>query len=185
MLVAAVAGVASSGLLGPWWSLFVYDAGQVCAALAATLACWITAFRHSGAQRWWRLWMGAATFGWMSGQLLWSRDQLFQAVELPSPPLADLGYLALPVFAFVAFIVLAADRPGQGAPRRRSEQLVVILDGLVVVGAFFALTWATALGSVVRAGAATPFVYSIAIVYPVTDLLLAVIAILLIATASS
>ncbi|MEV4134646.1 sensor histidine kinase [Dactylosporangium sp. NPDC049742] len=183
--VAAVAGLASSGLLRPWWSLFVYDAGQFCAALVATLACWITAVRHSGAQRWWRLWMGAATFGWMSGQLLWSWYQLFRDVGLPSPSLADVGYLALPVFALVAIIALAADQPGQGAPRRRSDQLVRVLDGLVVVGALFALTWATTLGSVVRAGAATPFAYSIAIVYPVADLLLAVIAILLIATASS
>ncbi|MEV4509118.1 histidine kinase [Dactylosporangium sp. NPDC049525] len=185
MSVAAVVGLASSGLLSPWWSLLVDDAAQFVAALVAALACWITAARHSGAQRWWRVWMGAASFGWMVGQFIWSWYQLFRDVGLPTPSLADAGYLTLPVFALMAIITLAADRPAHGAQRRRPGQLVMILDGLIVVGALFVLTWATALGSVVWAGAASPFAYSIAIAYPVTDLLLTVIVILLIAATAS
>jgi signal transduction histidine kinase len=183
--VAAVVGLASSGLLSPWWSLFVDDAGQFSAALAATLACWITASRHSGAQRWWRLWMGAATCGWTIGQFLWSWYQLFRNVGLPSPSLADAGFLTMPVFALAALIALSADRPAQGLPRRRPAQLVMVLDGLIVVGALFMLTWATTLGAVVRAGAATPLAYAVAIAYPVTDFLLTVIVILLISGAAS
>ncbi|WP_327002263.1 sensor histidine kinase [Dactylosporangium sp. NBC_01737] len=183
--VVAVVGLASSGLLSPWWSLFVDNAGQLSAALAATLACWITAPRHSGAQRWWRLWMGAATCSWMIGQFLWSWYQLFRDVGLPTPSLADAGYLTMPVFALVAVIALASDRPAHGVQRRRPGQLVMLLDGLIVVGALFVLSWATALGSVVRAGAATPFAYTIAIAYPVTDLLLTVIVVLLIAATAS
>ncbi|MEV8517406.1 sensor histidine kinase [Dactylosporangium sp. NPDC051484] len=185
MLVAAVVGLGSSGLLSPWWSLFVYDVAQCLTALAATLACWITAGRHTGGQRWWRVWMGAATCGWMIGQILWSWYQLVRNVELPSPSLADAGYLMMPVFALVALIALAADRPTQGVPRHRPEQLVMVLDGLIVVGALFVLSWATTLSAVVRAGAATPLAYTVAIAYPLTDLLLTVIVILLIAAASS
>ncbi|GAA3199720.1 sensor histidine kinase [Dactylosporangium siamense] len=186
LLVAAVVGLASSGLLSPWWSLFVDDAGQFLAALAATLACWCTAPRHTGTQRWWRLWMGAATCGWMVGQFLWSWYQLFRDVGLPSPSLADAAYLTMPVFALAAIVVLAAERPAHGVRRRRPEQLVVVLDGLIVVGSLFVLSWATALGAVVRAGAATPLAYTVAIAYPVTDLLLTVIVVLLIvATASA
>ncbi|MER7005345.1 sensor histidine kinase [Dactylosporangium sp. NPDC000555] len=184
-LVAAVVGLGSSGLLSPWWSLFVYDYTQVFVAFAATLACWITAGRHTGGQRWWRVWMGAAMCGWMIGQILWSWYQLFRNVELPSPSLADAGYLMMPVFALVALIALAADRPKQGVPRHRPEQLVMVLDGLIVVGALFVLSWATALAPVVRAGAVTPLAYSVAIAYPLTDLLLTVIVVLLIAAASS
>ncbi|MDG6108276.1 sensor histidine kinase [Dactylosporangium aurantiacum] len=183
--MAAVAGLGSSGLLSPWWSLFAYDAGQSFAALAATLACWMTAAQHSGAQRWWRLWMGAATCAWMVGQLFWSRYELARDVGPPSPSLADAGYLILPVFAIAAIIALATDRPGQGALRRPARLLVMGLDGLIVVGAVFVLTWATTLRSVVRARAATPLAYTVAIAYPVIDLLLTVIVILLIATGSS
>jgi diguanylate cyclase (GGDEF)-like protein len=182
--VVVVVGLGSSGLLNHWWSLLVDDAGQFCAAVAATLACWLTARRHTGAQRRWRLWMGAGTGAWTIGQFIWSWYQLFRDDGLPSPSLADAGYLILPVFALPAIIALAA-RPAEGAPRRRSAQLLMVLDGLIVVGALFVLTWATSLGSVVRAGAATPFAYTVAIAYPITDVLLTVIVILLLAASAS
>ncbi|GAB3826549.1 putative bifunctional diguanylate cyclase/phosphodiesterase [Dactylosporangium cerinum] len=190
-LAVAVAGVfgavalGSSGLLGPWWSLFVDDLAQFSAGLAATLTCWITARRHTGAQRRWRLWMGAGTCGWTVGQFIWSWYQLFRDDALPSPSLADAGYLTLPLFALPALIALAADRPVEGRPRRLAAQLVMVLDGLIVVGALFVLTWATSLGAVVRAGAATRFAYTVAIAYPVTDLLLTVIVILLLARSAA
>ncbi|WP_432970927.1 sensor histidine kinase [Dactylosporangium sp. CA-233914] len=183
--VAAAVGLAGSGLLSPWWSTFADDIGHFSAALAATLACWITAGQHSGAQRRWRLWMGAATCGWMIGRAIWAWYQLVLDVTLPFPSLADAGFICLPVFALVALISLATDRPGPGLLRRRSGQLVMVLDGLIVVGGLFVLTWATALGSVVRAGATTKLNYAVAIAYPVTELLLTVLTILLIAAASS
>ncbi|MET7398001.1 sensor histidine kinase [Dactylosporangium sp. NPDC005572] len=128
--------------------------------------------------------MGAATCGWTIGQLVWSWYRLFRGVGLPSPSPADAGYLTLPILALAAIIVLAADRPVPGGLRRRPGLAVIILDGLVVVGALFVLTWSTSLGSVVRAGAATPLAYTVAIAYPITDLLLAVIVILLVAAAA-
>nr|BFE61263.1 EAL domain-containing protein [Dactylosporangium thailandense] len=182
--VAVVVGVGGSGLLSPWWSQFVDDLGQFGAGLAATLACWLGAPRHTGAQRRWRLWMGAAACGWTIGQFIWSFYQLFRDNALPSPSLADAGYLTLPVFALPAVVSLAAARPPADAPRRRPGQLVMVLDGLIVVGALFVLTWATTLGSVARAGAASPFAYSVAIAYPVTDLVLTVIVILLLAASA-
>ncbi|GAA1525100.1 EAL domain-containing protein [Dactylosporangium maewongense] len=190
-LAVAVAGVfgavglGGSGLLGPWWSQFVDDLAQFGAGLAATLTCWLTARRHIGAQRSWRLWMGAGACGWSIGQFIWSWHQLFGDDALPSPSLADAGYLTLPVFALPALVALAVDRPGGGGPRRLAAQLVMVLDGLIVVGALFVLTWATSLGAVVRAGAATPFAYTVAIAYPVTDLLLTVIVILLLARSAA
>ncbi|MGI5186234.1 sensor histidine kinase [Dactylosporangium sp. CA-152071] len=183
--VVAVVGLASSGLLSPRWSGLLDDAGQFSAALAATLVCWITARRHSGGQRWWRVWMGAATCGWMIGQFFWSWYRLVNGDVLPSPSLADAGYLTLPVFALLAVYTLAAERPAQGAAWRRRGSLVMALDGLIVVGALFVLTWATTLGAVVRAGAATTLEYSVAIAYPVTDLLLTIMIVLLVATTAA
>ncbi|HTJ35785.1 MAG TPA: sensor histidine kinase [Dactylosporangium sp.] len=183
--MAAVVGLSSSGLLTPWWSLCVSAVGQVSAALAGTLACWITAARRSGAQRRWRLWMGLATFGWMIAQSRWCWRQLFRDGGLPVPSPVDAVNLILAVFALAAIIVLAADRPAQGALRRPAGLIVMLLDGFIVVGALFVLTWATALGSVVRAGAATPFGYWVAISFPVADLVLTVIVILVIAVSAS
>jgi diguanylate cyclase (GGDEF)-like protein len=181
--VAGVVALGGSGVLSPWWSQFVDDLGQFGAGIAATLACWLGAPRHTGAQRRWRLLMGAGTAGWTVGQSIWSWYQLFRDDALPSPSLADAGYLTLPVFALPAIVSLAAARPPDGAPRRRPGQLVMVLDGLVVVGALFVLTWATTLGSVVSAGAPTPFAFAVAIAYPVTDLVLIVLVILLLTVA--
>src|SRR5437764_845294 len=55
--------------------------------------------------------------------------------------------------------------------------------GVGLVGSLFVLTWATALGAVVRAGAPTWFAFTVAIAYPATDLMLVVIVVLLLATA--
>src|SRR4029453_4591924 len=52
---------------------------------------------------------------------------------------------------------------------------------LILVGALLVLTWTTALGAVVRAGAPTPFAFGVAIAYPVTDLVLVAIAVLVLA----
>ncbi|MFF5225012.1 sensor histidine kinase [Dactylosporangium sp. NPDC000521] len=183
-MIAAV-GLASSGLLNPWWSTLLDDAGHFSAALVATLACWITARQHSGAQRRWRVWMGVATCGWMIGRLIWSWYQLVLNVTLPFPSLADAAFMTMPLFALVALITLATDQPAQGPLRRRSGQLVMVLDGLIVVGALFVLTWATTLGPLVRAGAGSKLTYAAAIAYPVTELLLTVLVILLISAASS
>ncbi|MDG6101392.1 sensor histidine kinase [Dactylosporangium aurantiacum] len=182
--VVAVVGLASSGLLGRRWSPFLDDVGQFTAALAATVACWTTAGRHTGGQRWWRVWMGAGACGWMVGQFFWTWYRLVNHAGLPSPSYADAGYLTMPGFALLAIIVLAADRPTHGPPRRQ-RNLLIVLDGLMVVGALFALAWATALGAVVRTGAATPLAYSVAIAYPVTDLLLTIMIVLLVTTTAT
>jgi diguanylate cyclase (GGDEF)-like protein len=50
-----------------------------------------------------------------------------------------------------------------------------VLDGLVVAGAVFLLTWSTALGAVVRAEAPTTLSFAVAIHYPIVDLLLVAI----------
>lgn len=129
--------------------------------------------------------MGAATCGWMIAQSRWAWRQLFGNVALPVPSPVDAVNLILAVFALAAIIVLATDQPARGALRRPAGLLVMLLDGLIVVGALFVLTWATALGSVMRAGAATPFGYWVAISFPVTDLVLTVIVILAIAVSAS
>ncbi|WP_426502324.1 sensor histidine kinase [Dactylosporangium sp. McL0621] len=183
--MAVVVGLASSGWLSPWWSVFVDDAAQFLAALAATLACWIAAARHHGAQRWWRIWMGAAACGWTLGQVIWSWYQLYAGVGLPTPSLADAGYLTLPVFAFAALVTLSAGQSVHRLPRHLEGQVLGALDGLVIVGALFVLSWVTALGAVVHDGAASRMAYLVALAYPITDLLLTVRVLMLIGTASA
>jgi signal transduction histidine kinase len=145
------------------------------------LVCWITAGRYDGGQRWWRIWMGAAACGWAIGQVIWTWLQLYRGVGLPTPSLADAGYLTLPVFVLPALAAAVRDGTATGVPRRA----VTILDGLVIVGALFVLSWGTVLGPVARDGAAGPLAYAVAIAYPASDLLLTVIVVLLLVAAAT
>ncbi len=181
--VTAAVCLSSSGLLPDNASTVVDDSAQLAAGLSAALACAFTARRRTGVDRRWRVLMAIALGGWSAGQAIWSWYQIFADTPLPSPSLADVGYFTLPVFAFAALLVLAKEGQAGGAPERvrRRSHWVLVLDGLVVVGSLFIVTWSTALGATVRAGAPNPFAFAVAIGYPLTDLILVVIVVLLLA----
>src|SRR5204862_7273753 len=114
--------------------------------------------------------------------------QVFARTPLPSPSLADVGYLTLPPFALLALLAIASDgmafrlRRTRDAVSVHRTRLMLVLDGCVVVGSLMILTWNTALGAVVKAGAPTVLAFVVAIAYPVTDVMLVVIVLLLLAT---
>ncbi len=181
--VVAVIGAGQVGLFSEFVTQAVDDAAQCLGALAAVLCCLVTARRYTGAQRTWRLWLALGMTSWGIGQVIWSYHQLFSDRPLPSPSLADAGYLGMVVPALLAVISLSGRRTPAAEIMRLPSRAVVVLDGLILVGACVVLTWATALGAVLRAGAPTPFAFGVAIAYPVTDLMLIIIVVLLLANA--
>jgi diguanylate cyclase (GGDEF)-like protein len=183
IVVVATVGAGQAGLFDPTVTQAIDDAAQFAGAVAAVACCLWTARRYTGGQRAWRLWLAAGMAGWSVGQLIWSYNQLFVDRPLPSPSPADAGYLALPIPALVALICLAGRRTPAAEIMRLPNRVVVVLDGLILVGSLFVLTWTTALGAVVHAGAPTPFAFGVAIAYPITDLLLVMIVVLLLASA--
>ena len=177
-IVVVVAAVAASGVLSDRASSAVNDLGQLCGGLAATVACGVTGLRGSGHERRWRLLLAAGFAGWSGGQALWTWSQVVSLDPIPSPSLADVGYLTLPVFALPSLLVLAAaGRRGTGAGEGRSRS-VLLLDALVIVGSMSILAWATVVSAVVRAGAPTRPAFAVAVAYPVSDLVLVAIALL-------
>ncbi|HET6214372.1 MAG TPA: EAL domain-containing protein [Micromonosporaceae bacterium] len=171
--------VGSYFLLGPQVAIVVNDCAQLAAGLLAAGCCWWTARGRPRAGRTWRLLLGIGMAGRSAGQAIWSWYQIFGDRALPSPSWADFGYLVLPGFAFAA--LLAFPRDGAGTPSRRST-LVLVLDGLIVVGSLFILTWTTTLGAVVEADAPTWPAFVVAIAHPLADLVLVVIVVLLVAS---
>ena len=190
-LVAAFVGVVlvldSSGVLGPAAAVVVDDGAQLAVGVVAAACCLWVSWRVRGVERVWRRLMAVGMAGWSVGQLIWSWYQIFASTPLPSPAWSDVGYLTLPVFGFAALLALAMARDA-GDPRDpvglapRPARWVLILDGLVVVGSLFMLTWDTALGAVVRAGAPNRGAFVVAIAYPLTDLVMVVMAVLLLTT---
>jgi diguanylate cyclase (GGDEF)-like protein len=180
-VVVATVGVGQAGLLDPFVTQAIDDAAQLAGAVATVVCCLWTARRYQGGQRAWRLWLALGMTSWGTGQVIWSYNQLFADRPLPSPSLADAGYLGLAIPALLALISLPGRRTPAAAIMRRPTRIVVVLDGLMLVGALFVLTWTTTLGAVVRAGAPTDFAFGVAIAYPVTDLMAVIIVVLLLA----
>jgi diguanylate cyclase len=194
--VSAVLVTDSSHALSGQASVVLDDAAQLVGGVLAAVSCGWTACRRTGVERAWRRYLAVGMGGWSIGQLIWSWYQIFARTPLPSPSWADVGYLTLPVFGVLALLTIAAEGitgyrrrmagPGHGHGAADGSALrsaiVLVFDGLVVVGSLLLLTWVTALGTVVRAGAPTAAAFAVAIAYPVTDLILVVMVTLLLAT---
>jgi diguanylate cyclase len=180
--VATVLAIVSSGLVSKDTAVIIDDAAQLSAGVAATVACWWTSRRVAGPERRWRQLMGIGMGGWSVGMAFWAYYQIFSATPLPSPSWADVGFLTMPVFALPALLALAVRRSPDAIDAQRHGSIVIVLDGLVVVGSLFILTWVTALGAVVDAVAPSTPAFVVAAAYPATDLILVVIVVLLAVT---
>jgi diguanylate cyclase (GGDEF)-like protein len=181
--LVAVIFLDSSGVLEPDAEVVVDNLAQLTAGIAAAVLCLVLARRSEGPERTWRVLMGIGMAGWSVGQAFWSYGQIFDDTALPSPGPADLGYLTMPVCALPALLALAVGRPvpTEGAGRRRAWA-VFVLDGLIVVASLFVVTWATALGAVVHGEQLDRLAFLVALAYPITDLALVVIVVLLAVT---
>jgi diguanylate cyclase (GGDEF)-like protein len=180
--VLVVVCLDSTGVLSRDAEIVVDDVAQLSAGLVATVSCFWFARRVTGPERRWRQLMGLGMAGWSVGQAFWSYYQIFSDTPLPSPSWADVGYLVMPVLALPALLSLAVEPPPHAEDPLRHGSLVFFLDGLVVVGSLFILTWATSLGAVVHSVAPTVPAFAVAVAYPTTDLILVVIVVLLAVT---
>ncbi|WP_103350843.1 bifunctional diguanylate cyclase/phosphodiesterase [Amycolatopsis sp. CA-128772] len=171
---------------GDTFALWVDDAMQLSAGVGAVVCGVVVARRVRGHQRWWRVLVAIGMTGWSLGQCAWSWYQLIDGRGLPSPSLADVGYLSFPVFALAALFVLARARVRPDRERWQPAQwtahfgVAVVLDGLVVTGSLFILTWTAALGQLVRATGPDALTWAVAIAYPLSDLVIVVVAVLLV-----
>ena len=188
VLIVVVVLIGVNGL-APWGdrvALGIDDAFQSGAALTAVVCGLLVGRRADGLQRWWRWLIAAGMACWAVGQMMWSWYQLVDGEGLPSPSLADVGYLTFPVCTLAALFVLASARHQPGAPPAPRQWtahfgVAVILDGVVVTVCLFILAWSTGLGSALRDSKETNVAaYAVAVAYPATDLILVVIAVLLV-----
>jgi diguanylate cyclase (GGDEF)-like protein len=148
------------------------DVAQGAAAFAGAAACVWRALRTTGRFRTsWAL-FAAATGSWGAGQVVWTYYEVAVREAAPFPSLADAGYLLFPIFALAALLV----RPSAAFDGR--GRLRVLLDGLMVAGALFNLSWATTLGEVYRQGADGAGGLVVGMAYPVEDLVVLAVAVM-------
>jgi diguanylate cyclase (GGDEF)-like protein len=160
---------------GSWTLALVDDVGLAVAALAAAGACWWRRRHSTGvARRGWTM-FAAALVAWAAGEALWSWYELVLGTEAPFPSVADVAYLLAPCLAAAA-VVWLPDRPLTARGRVR-----MILDGLIITTSLLEISWILVLRAAYREGAEGIAAQAIALAYPVTDVVLASMALLVLA----
>jgi diguanylate cyclase (GGDEF)-like protein len=146
-------------------------AEMVAAGTAAGFGTW-RALRSTRRTRASWLLIAAGCAGWAAGEAIWCYYELLQHRDTPFPSLADAGFLVFPVLALVGLLVRpSAAFSGQGRVR-------VALDATLVAAALFLVSWVTALGEVYDAGADGTFAQAVSLAYPVSDLVLLTVVVI-------
>lgn len=172
--VVLVVALASSGILPKNISVMLDDAAQLVGGLAATVACWVTAYRRSGSERRWRALMAAGMACWTGGMLIWALYRSVLDTPLPSPSYADFGFFLFPIFAVPALLAIIGQSPRRKIGGATYAWTTSLLDGMVIVGSLFVLSWSTVLGQVARSNESDSLRFLVALMYPVTDLVLVI-----------
>ncbi len=155
----------------------VSELGLVGFALFATVCAGSAAHAARGRQRtaWICLTVGLA--GWTVGEALWAYYELVLGVD-PFPSVADIAYLLFPLGACLALLLLPTGYSGHSESR-------LVLDGLIVASALFGVSWVTVLRSVYDAGGPSPLAAGLSLAYPVTDVVILTMALLVMVRARS
>ncbi|HKV20971.1 MAG TPA: GGDEF-domain containing protein, partial [Mycobacterium sp.] len=156
-------------------ALSVSQYGLLIFSLFAVMCSGLAAKSAAGRQR--KAWiaMAAGLAGWAIGAALWIYYEAI-AHQPPFPSLADAGYLMFPIGAAVAMALLPVGYSGHSRAR-------LALDGLIVVGALFEISWVLVLRSIFESDATSTSAVVLALAYPVSDIAIVAVAVLVLARA--
>jgi diguanylate cyclase len=177
---AVTAGIAFAGILIGQWGGYpvaktVADYGLLVFAVFAAGCCALAAVSAEGRQR--RAWicLTVGVGGWAGGEALW---MFYERVlhQAPFPSLADAGYLLFPVAAGLAMVLFPIGYSGHSRVR-------FVFDGFIVAGALFEISWVLVMRGVYDAGGTSAFALALSLAYPVADIAILTIALLVLARA--
>jgi len=180
---ATAAGVVfAAWLIGGWGGYstvrVVDDLGSVGFAVFTTVCAGLAARSAHGRQR--RAWicLTVGLTGWAVGETIWAYYQLILGMEeSPFPSVADVAYLVFPVGACLALVFFPVGFAGQSRIR-------LVLDGVIVAGALFEVSWVMLLQSAYDGGGGeSRFALMVSLAYPVTDIVVLTVAVLVLARA--
>ena len=149
--------------------------GLLAFAVFAAACCALAASSADGRQR--RAWicLTIGLSGWAGGEALWIfYEQVLH--QSPFPSLADASYLLFPIGAGLAIALFPVGYSGHSRVR-------VVFDGFIVAGALFEISWVLVLRGVYDAGHTSPFALGLSLAYPVADIAILTVALLVLARA--
>jgi diguanylate cyclase len=149
--------------------------GIISFAVFATVCAGFAAAWQQGRRRAAWICMTVGLAGWALGEAIWAYFDLVLHID-PFPSVADVAYLLYPVGACLALVLYPI---GHSRPAR----LRMVLDGLIVAGALFQMSWVTVLRGVYEAGGETHVAVALSLAYPVTDIVVVTVALLMLVRA--
>ncbi|WP_030438754.1 putative bifunctional diguanylate cyclase/phosphodiesterase [Actinoplanes subtropicus] len=181
-LTLVLGAVALGELVGErHWRLFD-DIVQAVAGLAAAGVCFSAAARRSpGVQRRWRVLVGVGLVAWAAIRL-WA--VAFDVVD-PGRPIAspiDIGFLVLPACLMIALLSVPYARPRPVPASARRDQIALLIDSVLIAGSLLALGWSIMPSSAFDRAGQDSLVLGLAVAYPIADLLLFTMVLLLLLT---
>jgi diguanylate cyclase (GGDEF)-like protein/PAS domain S-box-containing protein len=150
---------------------------QLGAAWLAGLACLWTA--RSGDRQLRRAWalLGASAMSWGAGAAVWCWYELVVQRDAPFPSWSDVGYLGAVPLAVAAMLSFP------GGLNLTASRARVVLDGLLISLSLVYVSWALILGPVFGASADSVLAKTLALAYPVGDLILVSIVVFVLSRA--
>lgn len=171
-VAAVVFGAIAVWILGGWSHgttlKVVDDIVLFVLAVPAVVLTGLAAHSTHGRLRAAWLSMMVGVLGWAIGELIWTYFEL-KLHQVPFPTVADAAYLVLPVGACLALLLFPAEHTTESVGR-------LLLDGLIVAGSLFLVSWVTILGPVYEAGASNRLELIVSLAYPVSDVVLLTVA---------
>ncbi|RKE21297.1 bifunctional diguanylate cyclase/phosphodiesterase [Streptomyces sp. TLI_171] len=169
LLAVLCAGYAAGAAIG-WGStelaLVMGDFGLAGAALVAALSCLGHGIAVGGHTRPAWLLFGLSSAMVAFGNGAWGWYEVVLGKPLPPDSLADYAFLLFAPLAITGLLVLAQ------RPRTPAGWLCLLLDGWLVAGSLFTLSWSLALGRVAAGDGDDPLKLALGLGYPVLDILL-------------
>lgn len=145
-----------------WTRMVVSDVAFIVAPTIAGWRCAEAARRDTEWRRgWW--WLAAACATWLAGSLIWAVYEIGFRVISPFPSLADLGYLG-----YVVPAVLGVGNLFRNG-RRRLPRLRADLDSVAIIGSLLFVGWTVLIEPAARAHPGALFVKLDAAGYPLVD----------------
>ena len=140
------------------------------AAAAAGLACVAASRRQVGwPGRGWLL-IGVGMLFWALGEAVWTGYEVGLGREVPFPSLADAGFLLMVPLTLVGMAAML---------NFQRNALRTLLDAFMVAGSLLFISWPTVLEPTYQAGGQGLFARSIALAYPIGDIIVASMAFVL------
>jgi diguanylate cyclase (GGDEF)-like protein len=177
---AVVVGVAFAAALISRWggestAFNVSQIGLQAFATFAAICCAMAAWSADGRQR--KAWiaMTVGVTGWAIGAALWIYYESIAHMP-PFPSLADAGYLTFPIGVVLAMVLFPVGYSGHSRIR-------FVLDGFIVAGALFEISWVFVLRSIFESDGTSWFALTLALAYPVSEIAIVTVAVLVLARA--